>query len=225
MSRQPHFLLLLMLLLSCTDSHNHDNDNTGLTAPASTSTGAAAAIETAASESTLPTLSQAVFTTRYGKAEFYCQVLGSIGVFTGQSNNLHGQVDLHEQTLDFYLPLETLRTGIGQRDRDMHKLLRIDKHPQARFTGTLDTVFDPLSSEIQPVNAIGEFYLNGREQPLRVEGFMQRDGDGIRLQARWILNIADFGLNPPATFLMDINNDLEISISGRLIPPRLAGLP
>ncbi len=218
-------LLLLLLLFSCTDSQNHDNGTIGVPVPASTSTGAAATIEAAASEAALPPLTLAVVTTRYGKAEFYCRVLGSIGVITGQSNKLHGQVDLHGHTLDFHLPLETLHTGIGQRDRDMHKLLRIDKHPNARFTGTLDSGFDPQSPEKQPVSAEGVFYLNGREQPLRVDGFLQRDGDGIRLQAQWMLNIADFGLDPPATFLMDIHNDLEINISGRLIPPRVAALP
>ena len=217
-------LMLVLLLCACTDSHESGINTAGASSSPNTATAAETGVH-AARDSELAPRARAVYSTRYGKAEFYSQIIGSIGVFTGESNNLNGTVDLEAGTLDFHLPLTSLRTGIEQRDTDMYKLLGVDQNPYARFTGTLETGFELQNPERQPVSADGMFFLNGREHPLRVDGFLQRDGDGIRLQATWILDMTDFGLKPPSYMLLDVSNELEISISGRLIPPVLVAMP
>ena len=51
--------------------------------------------------------------------------------FTGTSNQLTGRINLADSTVDFYVDLETLDSGIKKRDKDMRLTLkRVSIHSQ-----------------------------------------------------------------------------------------------
>ena len=98
------------------------------------------------------------FRTDAGLAEFTSSV--PLHTFTGISGRLAGRIDLGDGTVDFYVDLETLETGIGKRDRDMRRALEADRWPFASFYGTLVSPFDSTSTELQPVRVRGMFSVH-----------------------------------------------------------------
>ena len=57
--------------------------------------------------------------------------------FTGTSEQLTGLINLTDHTVDFYLDLETLDSGIKKRDKDMRLTLETKKFPFTEFYGSL----------------------------------------------------------------------------------------
>lgn len=216
MSRFAALFIVCVLLNSCIDS-NQPGKQDAATSVTKTDQ-STLVVGPDRDESVLPPLAETPFSTRYGKAEIFGQALGAVGVFTGTSTSLQGSIDLQNRILSFSLPVKSLRTGIDQRDKDMYLLLNAEDHSHVHFTGTFESGFDATSPEKQPVTASGELLLNGQVQALNVDGFLQRDGDGLRLQAQWTIDIGDFGMKSPTRYRVSIDPEVEISIGGRLIP-------
>jgi polyisoprenoid-binding protein YceI len=138
--------------------------------------------------------------------------------FTGESENLTGMFDPERNIIDFYLDLETLKTGIGRRDRDMYRTLNVNDYPYAEFTGSLVSNFDELSDEKQRVTVSGEFSINGVTRGLRLDGFMQKQGENLFLEAEWILMLDDYDIEPPGILFYRVNEEQEIRIEAVLEP-------
>lgn len=157
-----------------------------------------------------------VYITTSGHAEFSQEV--PLHSFTGESGYLHGMIDFHENLVDFYLDLNTLRTGIDRRDRDMFRTLNVTEYPFAEFTGSLETTFDHNSGDRQSVVVSGEFTIHGVTRELEVEGYLQKQGDSIKLEAEWILNLHDYDIEPPRILFVEVREDQEIRIEAVLEP-------
>ena len=160
-------------------------------------------------------LSQA-YMTRAGHAEFSSHV--PLHTFTGTSDHLVGQVKLDDATVDFYLDLETLRTGIGKRDRDMRETLETDQFPFAEFFGKLTTSFDPSSSAAQPARVRGEFTVHGVTREVEIEGTLQPVGDGLKVEATWQINLKNYNIEPPSLLIMRVEETVDIRVDAVLAP-------
>lgn len=157
-----------------------------------------------------------VYQTENGKAVFYSQV--PLHEFSGTSQHLHGRIDLNENTVDFYLDLETLETGIGKRDRDMRQTLQTNAHPFAEFFGKLISEFDPALPQAQNVIAAGVFTIHGIEREIEVEGSLQATENGLMLKANWILRLEDYEITPPKLLFIKVDQEQKIEIEALLIP-------
>ncbi len=163
--------------------------------------------------------------TNSGSAEFTSQLIGAIGVFYGSSNNLNGKIDLQDNVIEFSLDLKTLKTGIAQRDQDMYNTLKVDRYPNATFTGTFEPAYDHNSFEKQTVVASGQFTIHGVTRDLVLEGCLQNKGSRVLLEAEWILNINDYKIEPPNLFLVRIFDEQEIRIKAILEPQQYTSIP
>lgn len=157
-----------------------------------------------------------VYFTDSGQAEFTSRV--PLHSFTGESGHLTGMIDLQENIVDFYLDLNTLRTGIDRRDRDMYNTLNVSEYPFAEFTGSLESSFDEQSSEKQAVTVNGEFTLHGVTNEIRIEGYLQKQGDELRLEVEWILRLEDYDIEPPGILFYRVNEEQELRIEAMLTP-------
>lgn len=155
-----------------------------------------------------------VWYTDSGEAEFTSDV--PLHTFTGRSDHLTGMIDTQRNVIDFYIDLQTFRTGVDRRDRDMARTLSIDEHPFAEFTGELDTAFDENATEPQPVTARGRFTVHGVTQDLTVEGTLARQGDRLLLEAEWILDITDYEIRPPGILFYRVRDEIEVRIRAGL---------
>lgn len=157
-----------------------------------------------------------VYMTESGHAEFTSRV--PLHTFTGESDHLTGMIDPDSNRVDFYLDLSTLKTGIGKRDRDMYQTLNVDTHPFAEFTGTLDTPIDPDSIDKQTVQATGIFKLNGVESEKSIEGTIEKNGEGFRLEAAFTLSLDEFNIEPPGILFYRVNDIQKVEIRADLRP-------
>ena len=164
------------------------------------------------------------YDTQNGYVEFYCEAIGTVGIFTGSSNSMNSQIDLNSNRIALSLDLNTLKTGIAQRDPIVYSTLDVDQHPTARFTGSFEPTFDHFSSEKQPFKASGLFSMHGVTRELEFEGYLRQTGDGITMTAEWILSLDDFGITPPRIFNVLINGEQEIRIEATHSQQRFTSL-
>jgi len=138
--------------------------------------------------------------------------------FRGKSNNLTGWIDLNQNLVDFYVDLNTIDTGIERRNRDMRNTyLKTDRFPFAEFTGELTQPFDPENMEIQEVEVIGTFKIHGVEREIKVEGTLQKQGEGLKLEASWPILLGDYNIDRPGILFYELADEQIINISILLI--------
>jgi polyisoprenoid-binding protein YceI len=150
-----------------------------------------------------------------GHVEFESSV--PLHSFTGTSDNLVGRLALADSTVDFYVDLETLDTGIGKRDKDMRKTLKTADFPFAEFLGKLTSPFDPSGGQ-QPARASGQFSIHGVTRDVEVAGTLEPTADGLLLTVAWELNLNDYGIVPPKLLIMKVDPVQQLRISVTLLP-------
>ncbi len=121
-------------------------------------------------------------------------------------------INYGENIIDFYLDLNTLRTGIDRRDRDMFRTLNVDEYPFAEFTGAFESPPELGLDEVQAVVAAGEFTVNGVTREIRIEGKIQNNGDEVVLEADWKLLLEDFEIEPPGILFYRVDDEVHIQI-------------
>ncbi len=156
------------------------------------------------------------FKTEEGKATFYSKV--PLHSFEGNSDHLTGLINLDDNTVDFYIDLETLDTGNGKRDKDMKLTLETKKYPFAEFTGKIVSDFDQTSSEVQDVTVEGVFKIHGEEQEIEVDGTLQMTDEGLKMTAGWILRLEDYNIEPPKLLFIKVDQEQEIELNALLKP-------
>ncbi|MEX0780209.1 MAG: YceI family protein [Balneolales bacterium] len=159
---------------------------------------------------------EVIYYTDNGSVEFISTV--PLHEFTGKSDHLTGMINFEENIIDFYLDLNSLKTGNERRDRDMYRTLHTDEHPFAEFTGELASPFDENSSEIQNVTVKGEFTLHGITRDKTVEGTLQKHVNGIRLEAEWVQDITDHNIEPPGILFYRVRDEMDVIIEAMLQP-------
>ncbi|NGP87890.1 YceI family protein [Fodinibius halophilus] len=156
------------------------------------------------------------YLTKSGHVEFDSSV--PLHSFTGVSDRLVGKIDLQNSTIDFYVDVHTIETGIGKRDRDMLETLDAENHPFAEFYGKLVSDFNPQNSQPQNVTVEGEFTVHGVSQPLTINGTLQKNSNGLHVEASWTLNMKDYNIKPPGILFYRVSEKIDVSISATLPP-------
>lgn len=159
-------------------------------------------------------LSAQTFYSEAGHAEFTSRV--PLHTFTGESDRLVGQVNLADSTVDFYLDLATLETGIGKRDKDMRTTLDTDQYPFAEFFGKLVSPFDSTATSEQPARVEGQFKIHGVSRMVDIAGTVHMTPDGLRIRADWKLNLVDYDIVPPRLLIVKVDEVQEIRIDAML---------
>jgi len=163
----------------------------------------------------LPATSTAqAFKTETGYVEFHSTV--PLHSFTGKSRHLVGKISLADSTVDFYVDVHTLKTGIGMRDRDMMETLDADNHPFADFYGKITSDFDPLSKDPRKVTVKGKFSVHGVSRQVTINGTMQKADKGLQVKASWTLDMTDYNINPPSILFYRVSEKVDISLNTTL---------
>ncbi|SMO40850.1 Polyisoprenoid-binding protein YceI [Fodinibius sediminis] len=155
-----------------------------------------------------------VYMTKNGHAEFKSSV--PLHSFTGHSDKLVGKISLSDSTVDFYVDVHTLKTGIRKRDEDMLETLQADQYPFAEFFGKLASPFDSSSSDAQDVTVRGDFSMHGISRKLSVDGTLQKTDKGLKVDASWTINMENYNIEPPGILFYRVSEKIPISISATL---------
>lgn len=156
------------------------------------------------------------YMTKSGHAEFDSSV--PLHSFTGKSDHLVGKINLDDSTVDFYLDVNTLETGISKRDKDMLETLEAEEYPFAEFFGKLKSPFDPDKEGAQKVTVDGEFTVHGVTKEISVEGTLENLSEGLQLDAAWTLNMENYNIEPPGILFYRVSEEIDIRINALLKP-------
>lgn len=116
------------------------------------------------------------------------------------------------------VPVRGLKSGKGGLDKNMHKALRADKHPEI--------VFELESYALQPhpeergafrVKAAGSLSVAGERRPVELEADVRHAEGGLRVQGSEELLMSDFGIKPPAMMLGALKTDDKVVIHYDLV--------
>ena len=156
------------------------------------------------------------FGTEEGHAAFTSRV--PLHTFTGKSDQLVGQINLADSTVDFYVDLTTLESGIGKRDKDMRRTLETDEFPFAEFYGKLVTPLDLDRQTRQEVTVRGAFTIHGVARDVEIEGSITPQPEGLRVVASWNLNLIDHDIVPPKLLIVKVDEIQALRIDAILTP-------
>jgi len=139
--------------------------------------------------------------------------------FRGKSDHLTGLVDLEKNLVDFYVDLNTLDTGINLRNNHMRdSYLETDKYPFAEFTGKITSDYSKLPEEAQKVTVAGIFKIHGVEREMEIDGTLSPKGNGLTLDASWIVKLEDHNIDRPRVVFYELADEQIVNISMTLNP-------
>jgi polyisoprenoid-binding protein YceI len=137
--------------------------------------------------------------------------------FTGTSENLAGLIDLNVRTVDFFLDLNTLDTGISLRNRHMRdSYLRTSRFPFAEFRGRFadDVEVDLLNESPQKVQVQGTFTIHGITRERTVEGTLTFEDGGavVFLEALFEVALEDHNISRPRVIFYELSDIQRVTI-------------
>jgi polyisoprenoid-binding protein YceI len=134
--------------------------------------------------------------------------------FEGKSTELNGLLDLEKNLLDFFIDLNSLKTGIGLRDRHMREnYLETKKFPFAEFTGKLKVVPTLVNGETINVVASGKFKIHGVEKTMEVPGQLMLKGNELFLKASFKVLLSDHKISIPKVMFYELAEEQIVNLS------------
>jgi len=115
--------------------------------------------------------------------------------------NVHG--------LQLHIPVNTIRCGNRQMERDLYRALRADHHP------SIDFRFTNMNREADRAMIRGNASLAGTTRPIEIDAAVQRTADGrVALHARLPLRMTDFRIEPPTALfgIIKVKNELVVEL-------------
>ncbi len=158
------------------------------------------------------------YTSEDGYVAFHSKV--PLHDFTGEANTLIGSIDFSEGVVDFYVDLETLKTGNRKRDRDMRRTLNTEEHPFASFYGTLGNLEQLASAgtgDVLDVLVTGAFSVNGISRDIEVPGTITLQDGSISVEAAWEILLDDYEVVPPRLLFMKVDEVQRLEIKTTLL--------
>jgi len=158
------------------------------------------------------------FVTTNGRMEFVSKA--TMETFSGVSDHLHGLVDVQTNKVDFYIDLNTIKTGISLRDEHMRETyLETKKFPFAEFKGSINGL-NSASRDTQNVIVTGEFSIHGISKNMTIRGRVYHDGRQMYLDAAWTVLLSDHNISIPRVMFLKLADAQEVSIRAVLKPER-----
>ncbi len=156
------------------------------------------------------------YKTEVGNVEFLSKA--PLNEFAGVSSQLNGLIDFEKNLLDFFIDLNTLKTGIGLRDSHMREnYLETKKYPFAEFTGKIRENITLQPGESKNVTAIGKFKIHGVEKEIIVPGKVTGISNSeIKLAAMFKILLSDYNIDIPKIIFYELAEEQTVTLSVNL---------
>ena len=156
-----------------------------------------------------------VYMTKHGHVQFVSH--STLEDFTGRSDYLVGRINLADSTVQFYIDLTTVSTGVKLRDEHMQEeYLQTDKYPFAQFSGKIVSSFNPASADTQQVTVKGTFKVHNVSHVITVSGKVKISPQKLYVYAAWPVKLGDYNIRIPQVLFMKVSPTQAVSISTTL---------
>ena len=163
----------------------------------------------------IPSRSVAAFDATHRLGDFSGRAEGVTGEFQANTTDLRAGV-----TGVARVRVAALRTGNESRDRDMRKLLDVDRFPEIRFTiGGVDPSFNSVTPAADTLLTVkGGLSLHGLERPVTFFARVRLRDDRIWVRGEARIRLTEFGMTPPSRLFFKVEDQITISFDLTLEP-------
>jgi polyisoprenoid-binding protein YceI len=159
----------------------------------------------------LPLLAAATRLEGQSSAGFHGRGPGGFGV-DGKTDQLHVADD--GTTLKITVPLATLHTGIGLRDKHMReKYLQVDKYPDAVLEVPWSGVKLPGDGQTSEGTVPGKMTIHGKSKDVTAKYRIVRTGNRYQVTGNVPLNLKDYDIDVPSYLGVTVQPDIDTSVS------------
>lgn len=166
------------------------------------------------------------FTPVAAKSEVSFTASFPLGDFTGRTQDIAGEfradpADLRSGVTGMLrIRAYAIRTGDDGRDREMYRLLAVDRHPEIRFTiERIDASFPSTTDRTDVLLTIaGLMSIRGMERQMAFPGRARLRDDKLWVRGEGQLRMSQFGMTPPSRFFMDVKDTLLVNFDVTLAP-------
>jgi polyisoprenoid-binding protein YceI len=149
-----------------------------------------------------------------------------LGDFSGRGEGVTGEFQVDTADLRASITgvarvrVAALRTGDETRDRDMRKVLDVDRFPEIRFTiGSVEPSFNAVTASADTLLTIkGGLALRGVERPITFLARVRLREDRVWVRGESRIRLTDFGVQPPSRLFFKVGNEITIGFDLTLEP-------
>jgi len=165
------------------------------------------------------------WTTVAGKSQVAFEASFPLATFAGRSEDVAGDVradpnDLrHPVTGTIRVNSATVRTGLEARDREMWKVLAVDRYPEMRFTlEHVEASFPSVTDRSDVLLTIsGRMLIHGVERPAVFPGRVRQREDKLWVRGESELRMSEFRIEPPRKFFLKVSDTVLVSFDLLLV--------
>lgn len=147
----------------------------------------------------------------------------TFGSFEGVTSTIRGSLfwdngdTLSAGSVHFEVPLQTIDTGIGLRNKHMrNKYLETDQYPLAVYEGSL-TAWEDSDGDTARVKSNGTLKIHGVEKEMPATATLENTDSGFRVTTAFKLNIADFNIEQPSFLLTKMDKEVQLKLTFFLV--------
>jgi polyisoprenoid-binding protein YceI len=153
------------------------------------------------------------------KSEVYFSATYPMGNFGGRTSDIDGEFSANPFDLRagvtgvLRIKVSSLRTGDRGRDRDMYRMLSVDRYPEIRFTiDRIEATFPSIADRTDVLLTInGIMSIRGTDRPMTFPGRARvRDGR-LWVRGETELKMSHFGIKPPTRFFVSVKDTLMVN--------------
>ncbi|RMF88222.1 MAG: YceI family protein [Nitrospinota bacterium] len=160
------------------------------------------------------------------------QAQSTLGIFSGTTGQIKGEIiaPLHWEEETFPAVQATVRvdpatldTGISLRNRDMWKLLEVERYPQIvyRLQTVKQRTRDPATGRLV-YDTVGTLQIHGVTRSIYTVVEVIRQGETIRISGEKRLRMSGYGITPPTRFLLLRVRD-TVTVQFQIVGRQIAG--
>jgi len=168
-----------------------------------------------------------------GKSEVSFAASFPLGNFTGRTETVNGvfraDPENLRQTVSGSLQVDaaTLKTGDTGRDREMRKLLAVERYQEIRFTIESVGASYPSVAERSDVllSITGRMQIRGMERPMVFPGRVRWRSNGLWVRGETQIKMRDFGIPAPSRLFFQVADSVlvgfDVQLGEEIRPGRL----
>lgn len=128
------------------------------------------------------------------------------GYLIGDNNDISKNSELY-----FEVDLNSIKTGIGLRDRHMREnYLETAEYPFANFTGKI-TKATKIGDDWD-VTVEGDFEIHGKKNKMTIEGKMIKTSTGYEVQTDFTVALSDHNIEVPSLMFKKIDENMKVEV-------------
>lgn len=126
---------------------------------------------------------------------------------------------LDKSELYFEVNLDALDTGIGLRNRHMREnYLETNLFPTTWFKGSCVKA-TPDGENRWNVLVQGTMFIHGKERMKSVKGFIEQQGNRLRIRSKFDVKLSDYGITVPSIMFYKIDETMDLELNFVLTEP------